>query len=84
MTLPKEFDLNHLATREVIAGKSFVCHGTAEHCDRRCEISMIEIEGKKFPFGGACNKYYNQLHRLKFEVAEYNHVAKRRELLFHP
>jgi len=84
LLLPKEFDLKLLATREVTAGKSFVCHGAAEHCDRRCEISMIEIEGKKFPFGGACNKYYNQLHRLKFEVAEYNHVAKRRELLFHP
>jgi len=84
LLVPKDFDLKHLVAREVKAGKSFICHGAAEHCDRRCEISMVEIEGKKFPFGGACNKYYNQLHSLKFEVAEYNHVAKRRELLFHP
>ncbi len=84
LLIPQEFDLKALVSREVSYGKSFVCHGAAEHCDRRCEISTIEIEGKKFPFGGACNKYYNQLHRLKFDVAEYNHVAKRRELLFHP
>jgi predicted CoA-substrate-specific enzyme activase len=79
---PGDFDLNTLAVREVSYGKSFVCHGAAEHCDRRCEISMIEIEGKKFPFGGACNKYYNQLHRLKFDVADYNHVSDRREMLY--
>ncbi|MEI8095695.1 MAG: acyl-CoA dehydratase activase [Spirochaetales bacterium] len=81
---PREFDLGVLAEREVTPGKSFVCMGRSENCDRRCEISMIEIEGKKFPFGGACNKYYNQLHHLKYDTAELNHVAKRRELLFHP
>lgn len=77
-----EFDLGALSVRDVAYGKSFVCHGTSENCDRRCEISMIEIEGKKFPFGGACNKYYNQLHRLKYDVAEFNHVADRREMLY--
>lgn len=79
---PKEFDLAALAQRTVINGKSFICHGTAEHCDRRCEIAMIHIEDKKFPFGGACNKYYNQLHRLNYDVANYNHVVKRRHMLF--
>jgi predicted CoA-substrate-specific enzyme activase len=81
---PAEYDLAALVRREVKAGKSFVCKGTTENCDRRCEVSMVEIEGKKFPFGGACNKYYNQLHHLKYDVNELNHVAKRRELLFHP
>jgi len=80
---PGNFDLGVLAVRDVTYGKSFVCHGAAEHCDRKCEISMIEIEGQKFPFGGACNKYYNQLHRLKFDVADFNHVSDRREMLYH-
>lgn len=78
----KSFDLGHLAAREVTYGKPFICQGKPENCDRKCEISMIQIEGKKFPFGGACNKYYNQLHRLNFNVADFNHVNKRRELLF--
>jgi predicted CoA-substrate-specific enzyme activase len=81
---PKDYELSTLVQREVKNGKSFVCHGTSENCDRRCEIAMVEIEGKKFPFGGACNKYYNQLHHLKYDTNELNHVAKRRELLFHP
>ncbi len=78
----KEFDLKMLADRQVSYGKPFICQGRAENCDRRCEISMIHIGDKKFPFGGACNKYYNQLHRLNYNVADFNHVIKRRELLF--
>jgi predicted nucleotide-binding protein (sugar kinase/HSP70/actin superfamily) len=80
----EDYDLATLVRREVMNGKSFVCKGLTENCDRRCEINMVEIEGKKFPFGGACNKYYNQLHHLKFDIGDINHVAKRRELLFHP
>ncbi len=78
----KEFDLKELAERKAVYGKSFICQGKPENCDRKCEINIIEIEGKKFPFGGACNKYYNQLHNIRYEVSKYNHVVKRRELLF--
>lgn len=78
----KEFDLQKLAAREVSYGKNFICQGKPENCDRKCEISIIEIEGKKFPFGGACNKYYNQIHHINYDVSTYNHINKRRELLF--
>jgi predicted CoA-substrate-specific enzyme activase len=76
------FDLAALAAREVEYGKSFVCHGKPENCDRKCEIAMIGVEGKKFPFGGACNKYYNRIRNVHFEVAEHNHVDTRSTLLF--
>ena len=78
----KSFDLAELAARGVEYGKSFICHGTPENCDRKCEIAMIGIGGKKFPFGGACNKYYNKIRNVHYEVAQYNHVEKRAELLF--
>jgi predicted CoA-substrate-specific enzyme activase len=78
----KEFDLKQLAEREVKYGNSFICQGKLENCDRKCEINIIEIEGKKFPFGGACNKYYNQLHNIRYELSLYNHVVKREKLLF--
>ncbi len=76
------FDIKELADREVSYGKLFICQGTAENCDRRCEIAMIHVKDKKFPFGGACNKYYNQLHRISYNVPEFNHVVKRREMLY--
>jgi len=79
---PGDFSLTELADRTVSYGKNFICPGTSEHCDRKCEISMIEVNGKKFPFGGACNKYYNQIHKLNYDVTKLNHPETRKELLF--
>lgn len=76
------FDLAELADRGVSYGKNFVCPGTSENCDRKCEVSIIEINGRKFPFGGACNKYYNQVHRISYDVTKLNHPETRKELLF--
>ena len=56
------FDLFALTNREVKYGKTFNCPGTSERCDRGCDINVIELNGKRFPFGGACNKYYNVAH----------------------
>jgi predicted CoA-substrate-specific enzyme activase len=77
-----DFSLSELAGREVSYGKNFVCPGTSENCDRKCEISLIEVNGKKFPFGGACNKYYNQVHKLSYDVTKLNHPETRKDLLF--
>ncbi|MCK4798801.1 MAG: activase, partial [Spirochaetes bacterium] len=78
----KKFDLKKLADREVEYGKSFICQGGVEKCDRKCEINMIKVADKKIPFGGACNKYYNMMHNIKFEINKLNHIAKRRDLVF--
>ena len=78
----KNFDLKELSEREVKYGKSFICNGGKEKCDIKCEINMIHINDKKIPFGGACNKYYNLLHNLKYDVEELEHVKIRRELVF--
>ncbi|MDP4191397.1 MAG: acyl-CoA dehydratase activase [Bacteroidota bacterium] len=53
------FSLDELINRSVEYGKSFTCGGGIEKCDRKCEISLINIGEKKFPFGGACDKYYS-------------------------
>jgi predicted nucleotide-binding protein (sugar kinase/HSP70/actin superfamily) len=78
----KGFNLKELAHREFSYGKSFICQGAAEHCDRKCEIAMIHIGNRKFPFGGACNKYYNQIHNVKYDVAKLNHIETRQKLLY--
>ena len=79
---PSSFDLRTLADREVHYGKRFVCAGGSERCDRKCEINTMIIDDKKFPFGGACNKYYNLIHHVQFEKGEYDNVAVRQRMVF--
>ena len=78
----KRFDLEVLARRQVGYGKSFVCRGGSEKCDRHCEIALIEIEGKAYPFGGACNRYYNLRHQINYDVNALNQVRFRQHLVY--
>ncbi len=76
------FNLDELIDRKVDYGKSFVCAGGAEKCDRKCSVSIIQINGKKYPFGGACNKYYNLQSEHHDDVRNSNLVNLRQELVF--
>ena len=79
-----EYSLSELAAREVTNEKPFVCRGGAEKCDRACEIAMLSINGKKYPFGGACYKYYNQGTNAKSDRADHDFVVMRQDLVFAP
>ncbi len=79
LTQKKVFDPALLASRDVEYGKSFICQGGTSKCDRGCEIAMIIVDGKKFPFGGACNKYYNLLHHLEYDSRQFDLVHVREE-----
>jgi predicted CoA-substrate-specific enzyme activase len=76
------FDLQSLVNREVVYGKSFVCRGGKEKCDRHCAVAMIELEGKKYPFGGACNRYYNMRHNIKYDAEKLDLIRVRQRLVF--
>ena len=78
----KLFDLESLSDREVVHGRSFTCRGGKETCDRRCSINVIEVEGRKHPFGGACNRYYNLRHRVRYDVEALDLVSLRQKLVF--
>ena len=78
----KNFDLQALVNREVQYGKTFICKGGKEKCDRQCEIAMIKLEGEKYPFGGACNRYYNLRHNIKYNVGKLDLVRTRQRLIF--
>lgn len=78
----KEFNLEELAERDVVYRKPFICKGGKERCDRKCVINMIEIKGDKYPFGGACNKYYNLLQKQNIEWDNFDYVNKRHRLMF--
>ncbi len=76
------FNLEQLTAREVTYGKSFTCGGGKEKCDRRCEIARIEIEGKTYPFGGACNRYVNLMRNVEFDKKALDMVVFRQQAVF--
>ena len=76
------FDLETLANREVRYKKPFICPGGEEKCDLKCEINRIDIEGKTYPFGGACNRYYSLRHKIKMDKGRHDLVALRQKLVF--
>ena len=76
------FDLQNLVDREVTHKRPFICKGGKEKCDRRCEIAMIQVEDKKYPFGGACNRYYNLRHNVRYDVKKLDLVKLRQQLIF--
>ncbi len=78
----QNFDLKELAEREVKYGKSFLCRGGKEKCDRQCEVAIIHVKGKKYAFGGACNRYYNLRYNVKYEVENLDLINVRQRLIF--
>ncbi len=74
----QEFKISELISRKFDYKNSFVCKA----CDRACEINVIEVDGKSFPFGGACSKYYNQRLNITTEPDIYDFVKRRQEIIF--
>lgn len=76
------FCLKELSGRQATYGRSFTCSGRLENCDRGCIINVISLDGKDYPFGGICNKYYNITHHLSIDSKPFDIVAKRQKLVF--
>ncbi|MCH7763981.1 MAG: activase [Candidatus Marinimicrobia bacterium] len=75
------FDLETLLNREVGTKPSFTCTGGKEKCDIGCSINRLVIEGKTYPFGGACNLYYNLRKKIKINAGENDLIVKRQHLV---
>jgi predicted CoA-substrate-specific enzyme activase len=78
----KEFVLDTLINREVEYDKAFTCAGGKEKCDLGCSINRIRIEGKVYPFGGACNKYINLRRNINVDANEFDLSRYRQHILF--
>lgn len=78
----QDFKLDELINREFKYANSFTCAGGKEKCDLKCSINMVEINGKKYPFGGACSKYYNERRHITSDTQKNNVVKKRQEGVF--
>ena len=78
---PSAVSLEILSQRQATYGKSFVCGGGGNGCDRRCEIATVHIENKSIPFGGACNRYYNLHRKIRVDADELDLVKKRQDII---
>ncbi len=78
----ESFDLDTLIGREVKYEEAFTCTGGKEKCDLKCSIARIRIEDKLYPFGGACNRYYNMRFKISVDQEKCDYVAKREALVF--
>jgi predicted CoA-substrate-specific enzyme activase len=76
------FDLKTLLDREVNYKATFKCTGGKEKCDLACTINRIVIENKTYPFGGACNLYYNLRNKVKIRAGDHDLVVTRQKLVF--
>ncbi len=76
----QNYSLQKLIETKIKYGKSFICAGGNEKCDRKCEIALFEINGKKYPFGGACSLYTGNLSNNN--KSGVNYVKIREELIF--
>lgn len=79
---PKPFILEDLASREVSAARSFICRGGKSGCDNKCSISIINVNGKNYPFGGICNRFDNLKQSGSVDVSTRNYVAIRQKIIF--
>lgn len=79
---PGRFSLKTLGCRTLEYGRSFICKGGKDKCDRRCKIARIQIGGRSYPFGGACNRYENLRKGSRMSSSGLNLVRLRQKLIY--
>jgi len=70
-------DLDALIGREIGYERVFACQA----CENLCPIQVLNIEERKYMFGGRCNKYTNMRKAIK-DVPVFDYVEKRQQLIF--
>ena len=70
-------DLNALIGREIGYERVFTCQA----CENLCPIQVLDVEDRKYMFGGRCNKYTNMRKAVK-DVPVFDYVEKRQKLIF--
>ncbi len=76
-----EFDLSEIIEREIVSRGTFTCKA----CDNRCEIRRLEIDGRRYPFGGRCSRFTGVRRKKRRdegggEIVDYTRI--RSEMLF--
>jgi len=70
-------DIDSLLSREIGYERVFSC----QSCENLCPIKVLNVSGRKYMFGGRCNKYTNMRKQVK-DVPVFDYVEKRQKMLF--
>ncbi|MCL2111526.1 MAG: acyl-CoA dehydratase activase [Clostridiales bacterium] len=70
-------DIGELLSREIEYERVFDCKA----CENLCPIQVLNIEDRKYMFGGRCNKYTNMRKAIK-DVPVFDYVERRQQLIF--
>jgi predicted CoA-substrate-specific enzyme activase len=78
----KIVDIDELLSREIGYDRVFTCQA----CENRCPVQVLSVggsasPGRKYMFGGRCNKYTNMRKAVK-DVPVFDYVEKRQKMLF--
>jgi predicted CoA-substrate-specific enzyme activase len=60
------YDLAEILARKICVRNEFTCQA----CDNRCPIRNLEVDGRRYPFGGRCSKYTGVRRRLPGNAKE--------------
>ncbi len=74
-----DFDLVDLIEKNISHQKPFVC----KTCENHCSIRRLEVDGRRYPFGGRCSLYTNKRKKRKVgssRVVDY--TRERARMLF--
>ncbi|MDR0554643.1 MAG: acyl-CoA dehydratase activase [Treponema sp.] len=78
----KAVDIGELMGREIGYERVFNC----QSCDNYCPIQVLNVAGRKYMFGGRCNKYTNMRKSIPDAQAAdapvFDYVEKRQRMLF--
>ncbi|KAF0157544.1 MAG: CoA-substrate-specific enzyme activase [Syntrophaceae bacterium] len=73
------YDLDQILATSIVYEKEFQCKA----CDNFCPIRILNVNGRKYMFGGRCNKYANILKKKVFNEEEViDYIEKRNNILF--
>jgi predicted CoA-substrate-specific enzyme activase len=79
----RKVNIDDLINREIGYERIFTC----QSCENRCPIQVLSVggsaaaNGRKYMFGGRCNKYTNMRKAVK-DVPVFDYVEKRQRMLF--
>jgi len=73
------YDLDTILATEIVGEREFQCKA----CDNYCPIRVLVVNGRRYMFGGRCNKYANMRKKKIFdESGVVDYIERRNELMF--
>lgn len=73
------FDIDAILAKTITPRGEFTCKA----CDNLCTIRNLEVDSRRYPFGGRCSKFSGARRRAPVDDAlVIDHVARRGEALF--